>query len=329
MLDDKTHSASKLKMDAAAAATQGKRSYQEDTIISHFPLGQSYGYAIVADGVGGHAAGAVASAIATSETFNTIKMNEDQVTNPMSAPLVLREAAEAANSRIQTHAKVNQDSFGMSTTLLVPVITGDKLLWLSIGDSPLLLFRAGALRQLNKDHSMAPQIDMMVKVGSMDAETGKNHPDRNALTSALNGDEIAMIDCPSVPVSLLPGDIVVATTDGLQSLSNAAIANTLMQNMHKSSREIAECFLTAIEDKDAEHQDNASFVVIKIALVDDGSTATNADDLPVLAMADAVDEAAEATAAPEPQAAPEAPAAEPVAEKKPETYWYRGRQYTK
>lgn len=308
-----------LQMDVATAMTKGSRDYQQDSVLTSFSLGQETGFAIIADGMGGSVAGHVASAIATLSVFEHLKM-QDLEDDPagVTPTVLLREAAEAANRKICAHAARHDEAYGMGTTLLVPWIQQNKLFWISIGDSPLFLFRDGALRMLNQLHSMATQIDMMVKVGALDAEAARDHPDRSVLSSALNGKEIPSIDCPAVPLALKPGDILVASTDGLQTLSNAVIANTLMLTRQAYSIDTAKALLAALEAQNKVDQDNAAIVVIKVGDAMVKSGLRRADDIPVLAVADA---------APSPVvevvAAPESPP------KKKRTFWYRGQEYEK
>ena len=266
MLDSGPYKPETLQVDVATAAIKGSRDYQEDSLISNFPLGQTSGFAVVADGLGGHAAGDVASALVTAEVFGHLKMKEGALElGALDIPQTLRDAAQAANDRVARQVESNDELYGMGSTLLVPVIAGDQLSWISIGDSPLFLFREGELRQINKDHSMAPQLDMMVKVGAMDAEVAKNHPERNALTSVVNGGEIALIDCPTTPTTVFPGDIVIASSDGLQFLENDQIEQ-IIRDTHKSSSDgIAKALLAAIKELDDPHQDNTAIVAIKIA----------------------------------------------------------------
>ena len=171
MLDADAVETDVMTFDVATASIKGAREYQQDSLISNFALGQTSGFAIVADGLGGHVGGHVASALVTAEVFGHLKMKEDQLdAGTLNIPLALREAAEAANTRVARQVREDDSLHGMGSTMLVPVIRADKLYWISVGDSPLFLFRQGALRQLNQDHSMAPQIDMMVKSGSMAPE---------------------------------------------------------------------------------------------------------------------------------------------------------------
>jgi hypothetical protein len=152
----------------------------------------------------------------------------------------------------------------MGATLVVPALIENRLWWISIGDSPLFLFRGGKLRQLNEDHSMAPQIDFMVKSGLMDPQVAANHPDRNCLISVLMGSRIPKIDCPGKPFELQAGDIVLCASDGLQFLSNAQIEKVLNRYRKTRSTEIAERLLDELARLDDPDQDNISFTVIKV-----------------------------------------------------------------
>lgn len=317
MFDIETNATKPLTFDVATAAIQGKRDYQEDTIIANFPVGQAAGFAIVADGIGGHAAGHIASALATIEVFAHLKIHEGQLlSGALNVPLALREAAEQANARLAAHVAKDAETKGMGSTLLVPVIRGDRLYWLSVGDSPLYLFRNGALRQLNKDHSMSPQIDMMVKTGAMTAEAAKDHPDRNTLTSVVSGEKIAQIDCPASPVLLAEGDILIAGSDGLQFLTNATIANTLMLAKEGRSVDLVNAFLAALDNVNNPDQDNTTFVVIKIGMDEDVDEVMDLDSMPVLA------QASDAVVTSAVKAAPAAPEKD---ERK--AYFYRGQKY--
>ena len=324
MFDGESTRTNVLDFDVATAAIKGKRPYQEDSMISSFPIGQGAGFAIIADGIGGHVAGHLASALATTEIFAHLKMQESQlVDGKLDVPFALRHAAEQANKRIAAHTAMDGETKGMGTTLLVPVIRGDRLSWISVGDSPLLLFREGALRQLNQDHSMAPQIDMMVKTGSMSAQVGKDHPDRNTLLSVLNGEMIEKIDCPDTPIRLKEGDILIAATDGLQSLSNAVIAKTLMKGKNGRSMDIANAFLAAIAAKNDPDQDNTTFVVMRATVESKADDARELDSMPVLATVDD-DEVPAPRKATAPAAAPAPVAAGPDESK---AYYYRGQKY--
>lgn len=253
-----------LCYDVASAICLGQREIQEDAIICDFPLGSNLGFAVLSDGMGGHAAGDTASKIVVTEVFSELKLQsgdprrlEQDITD------ILLGAAMAANDCIGSHAGSEPGTRGMGATLVAPVLIANRLYWVSVGDSPLLLYRDGTLSQLNEDHSMAPQIDYLARSGIMSVETAMNHPDRNCLTSVLAGQQIDQIDCPGTPVQLMRGDIVIAASDGLQFLANAEIADLLGDCRDKTSAEISGALLRCLAELDDPDQDNVSFCVIR------------------------------------------------------------------
>jgi len=260
--------APEFRFDAASVLSLGQRDHQEDALASDFPIGANFGFAVLADGMGGHAAGDVASKIVVTEVFSELMFQSSDVEG-MTADIggVLRNAAYAANECVRAHTETNPDTDGMGSTLLAPVIDNEKLYWISIGDSPLLLYRDGRLTQLNEDHSMAPQIDLMVAAGAITEDAALNHPDRNALTSVLFGDEIEAIDCRDDPFILADGDVLIASSDGLQFLDDREIIAILRNTLSKPAATIARALLDALENLDDPAQDNISFTVIKTEAV--------------------------------------------------------------
>lgn len=253
------------RYDVASGISQGARDYQEDAITSDFLVGADAGFVVLSDGMGGHAAGDVASKIVLTEVYSELKFQyADVETFEARAPEILRSIADLANETLRQHTRTHPETEGMGATLVVPVMVENRLFWISVGDSPLFLYRDGRLSQLNEDHSMAPQIDFMVKSGLMDAQVGANHPDRNCLISVLMGQRIAKVDCPAQAMVLRVGDIVVCASDGLQFLTNAQIEKVLGRVRKKRSTEIAEVLLEEIHKLDDPDQDNVSFCVIKV-----------------------------------------------------------------
>ncbi len=253
------------RYDVASGISQGARDYQEDAITADFPVGAEAGFVVLADGMGGHAAGDVASKIVLTEVYSELKFHYANVDAfEARAPEILRDVADLANQSLRQHASNHPETEGMGATLVVPALVENRLWWISIGDSPLFLYRDGKLSQLNEDHSMAPQIDYLVQAGLLDAEDAAKHPDRNCLVSVLMGSKIAKIDCPAKPQVLKAGDIVVCSSDGLQFLTNAQIEKVLAKYRKTRSTEIAERLLEELHRLADPDQDNISFTVIKV-----------------------------------------------------------------
>lgn len=259
------HPPAEFAYDAASALSQGRRETQEDAIAADFPVGAGVGFAVLADGMGGHAAGDVASGIVVTEVFSELKL---QASNPdvleRNIAQVLHDAAFGANDCVGHHVASHPRAHGMGATLVAPVLLGNRLYWISVGDSPLYLFRKGQLSRLNADHSLTPQIDFLASRGLMATEDALNHPDRNCLTSVLFGHKIPLIDCPVDPVSLQDGDIVLAASDGLLFLEEVEIEEIVQTYSDRSSSEISNRLLGALADLDDPDQDNTSICVIKV-----------------------------------------------------------------
>lgn len=250
-----------VEFDVAMAQGLGQRDFQEDAIVTHFAHGSNFGFVVLADGMGGHAAGDIASKIVVTEVFSELMFQSGNVAALQSqmGP-TLRDAAQSANACIAGYVATNPETKGMGATLIAPIISGDSLWWISIGDSPLFLFRDNKLRQLNEDHSLAPQIDFLAAQGQIDPETARCHPDRNVLTSVLFGDPVARIDCPATPMLLQDGDIVIVASDGLQFLANEQIATCLRGD----SAAIARLLLAKVTGLADPDQDNVTFCVIRV-----------------------------------------------------------------
>ncbi len=254
-----------MTYDVATAIGRGQREYQEDAIAVDFSIGSAFGFAVLSDGMGGHAAGDVASKIVVTEVFSELKLQSgDPETLEREVGDVLRSVAHGANACIEAHVEQEPDTRGMGATLVTCLLFEERLYWLSIGDSPLFLYRDGAVRQLNEDHSLAPQIDLMVRTGQLDEEAARTHPDRNSLTSVVMGRRIPLIDCREEAFALTAEDVVILASDGLQFLSDEQIAEVLAGAKDKGSAAIAEALLLAVSDLGSPDQDNVSLAVIRL-----------------------------------------------------------------
>lgn len=255
--------------EAATAISIGQRERQEDAVAAEFCRGAEVGLAVLSDGMGGHDAGDVASRIIVAEMFGELFFSG---ANPRglheSGPDILRGAVSNANESLRHLSEAGAGQDGMGGTVVSALVYDDQLRWISVGDSPLYLFRRGRLRRLNEDHSMGPAIDHLVSEGLMDEETARTHPQRNCLTSALTGGNVDKIDCPAEPLALRAGDVVVAASDGLQVLDDRRIRRILSRNRFRDCRRTADALIRAVEDFGDPEQDNTSVVVIKMSQSD-------------------------------------------------------------
>jgi len=163
---------------------------------------------VVADGMGGHAGGEVASSIVK-------RVLNEEITSPdlvADCGKMLLEALLKANDLI---LRLGQDEayFGMGTTVTAALFAQERLYIAHIGDSRAYLFRDNSLQLLTRDHSL---VNELLQKGELTQEEAINHPRRNILTRALGTDEVPQIDLYDLLVQ--PGDILLLCTDGLYNL---------------------------------------------------------------------------------------------------------------
>jgi hypothetical protein len=151
----------------------------------------------------------------------------------------------------------------MGCTLVGAAITEGGLQWISVGDSPFWLFRGDRLIRLNADHSMAPLLAEQVAAGKMSAEEAAHHPQRNALRSAVIGDSLPLVDLKDTPMALEPGDRLVLSSDGLETLSDDEIAEVLREGAADDPESLAARLLAAVEARNRKGQDNTTVVIVE------------------------------------------------------------------
>ncbi|KHQ50829.1 PP2C family protein-serine/threonine phosphatase [Mameliella alba] len=253
-----------LATDAASGQFLGLRSRQEDAMIAQFPEGGLPGLAVLSDGMGGHDDGDLASRILVSEMFAELYLAAARASSQGDPGF--RTALDSANARLKQHIDAECISADTGGTLVALRVDAAGLRWLSVGDSPLYLFRDGALRRLNVLHSMGAQLDLMSERGAITPEAARTHPHRHCLTSAVTGQSVPLVDCPAEALALEPGDIVLLASDGLNVLDEGEIAQILRRRPATESAALTRALLAAVEAKKADQQDNVSLVVIRMLL---------------------------------------------------------------
>lgn len=254
-----------FRYDAASLLALGQRERQEDALQVYFPEDAGLGYAVLADGMGGHAGGAEASRIVVQAVLADLAARTSEPTLfELEAATILREAAMRANDALAQVARARPDLRGMGATLVAPLVVANRLYWISVGDSPLYLVRGARMARLNADHSVAGQMDRMAQDGLISAREAEEAEDRECLTSVLLGLPIPEIDLRETPVALQPGDIVIAASDGILFLDEAEIATLVHENAGRPAAEIAAQILGALAALDDPDQDNVALCVVKI-----------------------------------------------------------------
>ena len=248
-----------IQFDLAGSQIDGARDYQEDAfLITHLSdaHGNPSALVIVADGMGGHAAGNVASNMAV-QAFNKNVSANYPTDNPSE---VLRECVLKANASIKETVKETPALEGMGCTMVAAILEGNKLWWASVGDSHLYLIRNKELIKKNADHSYGGFLDRMAEAGTpVEPEEGLS---RNMLMSAVMGDDINEIDVPDEPFELQAGDRILICSDGLDTLSAGKIIQ--FSEWSESPKECADALMQAVEDAGMPKQDNTTAVVVNI-----------------------------------------------------------------
>ncbi len=260
-----------MHFDIAIRASQGARRSQEDCALT-WPHGSSRDdstmrvdlpvglpgvmAAVLCDGMGGHAGGALASRLACEHFLPALVIND----HPMAQRLM--DALDQANAAIARQTEDSPAHAGMGSTLVGVHADHAGLSWISVGDSLLYLIRQGELTTLNADHSLAPEIDKLAETGKISWEAARNDQRRHYLRSALTGEDIEMIDLNERLAPLQPGDVLIVASDGIHTLETDAIARLVTSVNPPEATLIAQRLLAAVDAMDAPHQDNTTVIAI-------------------------------------------------------------------
>jgi PPM family protein phosphatase len=206
-----------VRYTAAAQTDRGrKRPSNEDA----FGFSVEHGIYIVCDGMGGAAAGEVASSIAVDEVLRHLTARREAGS---SLPELAEKAISAANQAIFSRAQRNRKLNGMGTTLVALVVEEQHVWVLNVGDSRCYRLRSGRLEQLTLDHSL---VEEQVRLGRMSHSEALRSPLRNIITRALGTQEFVTPDCFQFEAE--PGDVFVLCSDGLtRELTDKTIESIL------------------------------------------------------------------------------------------------------
>lgn len=185
-----------------------KRKQNQDYVFtSERAIGNLPNLFIVADGMGGHKAGEYASKYTVETICNCIERSFEK--NPT---LILQKAIELANTHIRRRASEDISLEGMGTTVVAATCLGRYLQVANVGDSRLYVVNQ-EIRQITRDHS---KVEELVRVGVLDREAARNHPEKNIITRAVGAND--EVEADFFTVELEPGDIVLMCSDGLTNM---------------------------------------------------------------------------------------------------------------
>ncbi len=269
-------------------ATQGQRGYQEDSAAVWPPQSVDTGapeatfdwkgdafapveattlVAVLADGMGGHAGGALASKT-VCESFmqswvGALTKNDPASDETLNLHARLEAALKAGNGRISDIVGADPALSGMGSTLVGAVFYDQGLEWISVGDSPLYLYRREEIALLNEDHSLAPALDKLAAQGQITREQAKNDPRRHMLRSAITGEELDLVDISRNPLQLQADDYVIIASDGIQTLDETELVRIITGYAKDGPRAVSEAIIRAIENARDPFQDNATVIAVR------------------------------------------------------------------
>jgi serine/threonine protein phosphatase PrpC len=218
------------------------RTHNEDSVLAQPPL------FVVADGLGGHEAGEVASSIAVETLRDHAPRRPDAK--------ALARAVKAANREVIRSAREGFGKAGMGTTMTAAIVEGTKIAIAHVGDSRAYLLHDGTLSRVSEDHSMVAD---MIRRGQLTEAEARYHPNRSVITRALGTDPNMFADTYEFEAE--PGDRLLLCTDGLTGMIEDGMICEILEQ-YRTPDVAARMLIDAAND--AGGHDNISVVVIDI-----------------------------------------------------------------
>ena len=251
------------KQWVAGERIQGARGYQEDDFSIRLLSGdddregEDRLLLVLADGMGGHAGGEVASATVVEGFQAGFDRDAPGIADRFNAGI------DTANSAVREKQQADPNLSEMGSTLVAALVVGTTLYWTSVGDSILWLFRNGRLQRLNADHSMRPVLMDLVELGRLTEEEARSDPRIHQLRSVIYGESIPLVDMNADGFGLENGDLVLLASDGLETLSEQAITD-LISTGAEDAGQLVNALLGAVDNAQAPDQDNTTALVYRV-----------------------------------------------------------------
>ncbi|ANG85357.1 MULTISPECIES: PP2C family protein-serine/threonine phosphatase [Microbacterium] len=231
---------------AAMTHTGRRREVNQDAVFAEFPL------FVVADGMGGHVGGEIASASAITRLHETVDAGTV-------SPKTIEKALARAVKDIASHPEATDEGTGTTVTGVYLETSGDEAHWvtLNIGDSRVYLLRDDAIVQITTDHSVVQEL---IAAGRLSPEEAENHPYGNVITRAVGPSDGVVPDY--VRLDVVSGDRFVICSDGLtKELTDYGIRHFLTENADPAAA------VSAMMDAALENggRDNITIVVLDVA----------------------------------------------------------------
>lgn len=216
------------------------------------------GLVILADGMGGHNAGEVASELAVNsiaDALEEVLTPEIKDSDEMDFKEVVHEAVVFANDEINLHAKKHPECSGMGTTVVMALFHNNAVIHASVGDSRIYRFRKGELTQVTTDHSLVQE---MIDNGYMSEEEAMNSTNRNLITRALGIAEDVEVDVLQEDIE--KNDIYLLCSDGLSDMITDDLIFSTLVKSHKNLKRATENLVKLAKDHGG--HDNVSVILV-------------------------------------------------------------------
>lgn len=240
--------------------TGRRREVNQDAMLALYPL------FVVADGMGGHIGGEIASA-STIDRLRPVAAKGDV------NPKTIEKALARAVNDIASHPETTDEGTGTTVTGVYLDLTGPEPTWvtLNIGDSRVYLFRDGGLAQVTTDHSVVQEL---IAAGRLTPEEAENHPYGNVITRAVGPSDGVVPDY--VRLEVVDGDRFVVCSDGLtKELTDYGILHFLLQ--HEDPTEAADDMLEAALENGG--RDNVTIIVLNVKRTGGAAAASSPDEV--------------------------------------------------
>ena len=224
-----------------------KRSLNED--YAGYLEKENYKIYVVADGMGGHNAGEVASKMAVEAIVSYISEN----INNKNYNEILKKAIKTANNAIYDFASTSEKLNGMGTTVTACLVINNKGFVANVGDSSCFLIRNNKIKKITKDHSLVQEL---LDLGTISEEEAFNHPKKNIITRAVGTSKEILIDV--FEIDILKDDIIMLCSDGL---TNEIQKNEVLEILNSAKSLKNACEKLVLEAKNNGGRDNITVLL--------------------------------------------------------------------
>ena len=211
---------------------------------------------IIADGMGGHNSGEVASRLAVEYTEELLAQYEENTLKQKGIPGMVQEIIERANTKVYEKDCTDIEHIGMGTTIIMSVFAGQRVVTGHVGDSRLYLISGGSIQKITIDHSL---IEELIRNGTITRAEASNHPNKNIITKAIGSEREIQVDI--YETSIRAGDKMLLCTDGLTNMVDDEEILSILVN-----EEDPETACKSLVGKAIEHggTDNITVIVVYV-----------------------------------------------------------------